>query len=249
MKKKNQLIKTGIFLIFLSVALHGLHFLLFKDLKHIFVYLLGDIAFIPLEVFIVSIVIDQLLEKREKDEHHRKLNMLIGLFYQELGMRLLKLFAKSDTAYDSLKGQCGITVQWKQKDFKALEAIIQASPRKINIDHVDLNHLGMLLNENKPLMINLIANPSLLEHETFSELLLAVSHLQEELALRQHVQSEHPHYDNLSHLKIDIERAYGCVLIQWVSYVEHLKTDYPFLFATALLTNPYDEKEIHLIER
>lgn len=249
MKKNTNFIRTGLLLVALSFALHGLHFMFFKDIHHILVYLLGDIAFIPLEVFIVSLVIDKLLERREKEEHNRKLNMLIGLFYQEIGMSLLKTFAQSDPSYAVLKQACRIQGNWETKDFRNLEKAVADIPRKVDIERIDLESLGDHLKENKQLIINLIANPSLLEHETFSELLMAVSHLQEELSLRQKVKEAHPNYDNTDHLKIDVERAYGSILKQWITYVEHLKTDYPFLFATALLTNPYDVQEIHLIKR
>lgn len=82
MSEKKNLIKTGVMLILLSVALHALHYFIFGDLKHIFVYLLGDIAFIPLEVFLVTLVIDQLLERRDKEKRLKKMHMLIGLYFQ-----------------------------------------------------------------------------------------------------------------------------------------------------------------------
>lgn len=242
MKNKQHLLRTGIFLILLSFLLHALHFVLFKDLKHIFVYLLGDIAFIPLEVFIVSLVIDQLLERREKQERFKKVNMLIGLFYQELGLRLLSTFSKTDPELGQLQKICHVTPEWQEADFRKAEMAIGQIAHRVNAYQVSLEELKSLLAENKSLLINLIANPTLLEHETFSELLLAVSHLQDELQLSDSAKKTNPKYDNIDHLQIDMERAYGHLMVQWLRYIEHLKSDYPFLFATALVTNPFEQR-------
>ena len=81
-------------------------------------------------------------------------------------------------------------------------------------------------------------NPNLLEHESFAELLWAVSHLSEELDHRQNL-------GNLTqtdskHLAGDIERAYRLLMREWLSYMEHLKKEYPYLFSLAVRTNPFD---------
>lgn len=250
MKHQNKrLIRTGILLIFLSIGLHSLHYYIFRDLKHIFVYLLGDLAFIPLEVFIVTMVIDQLLEKREKQDRMRKMNMLIGLFFQEMGLVLLKSFAKSDPNFKELKSLCKIQNDWTPKQFRALEQDLMRLKKTVDIKQIDLSALRTFLADEKQLMISLIANPSLLEHETFSELLMAVSHLGEELALREKILKKYPNYDNSDHLTVDIERVYGHLMLQWISYIEHLKSDYPFLFTTALISNPFEGKDLLLMEQ
>ncbi len=66
MKKHKDLFIIGAILIGLSVVLHYGHYLMFHDTHHLFIFLVADIAFIPLEVFFVTVVIDRILEKREK---------------------------------------------------------------------------------------------------------------------------------------------------------------------------------------
>jgi hypothetical protein len=44
----------GIFLILLSAILYLIHFAIFRDAHHIFLYLIGDIAFVPIEVLLVT---------------------------------------------------------------------------------------------------------------------------------------------------------------------------------------------------
>ena len=43
-------------LIALSATMYAIHYLIFSDYHHIFIYLVGDIAFVPLEVLFVVIV-------------------------------------------------------------------------------------------------------------------------------------------------------------------------------------------------
>ena len=46
MKNHKKLITLGISLIGLSIILHGLHFAIFRDIHHLMIFLIADIAFI-----------------------------------------------------------------------------------------------------------------------------------------------------------------------------------------------------------
>lgn len=244
MSEKKRFLRAGIFLILLSVALHGLHYAIFRDFHHLMVYLLGDIAFIPLEVFFVTLVIDQLLERREKEKRMKKMHMLIGLYYQELGFNLLRLMVFADQNRADFQGPCCIGQDWKTKDFRNLEKWL--SERKLTVDpeNLDYDALYSMLHAQKGLMINLISNPTLLEHENFSELLIAVNHLQDEMALRARLKEAPNYKPDYKHWKTDIERVYTLSAIQWIRYIEHLKADYPFLYNAARLTNPFEESAL-----
>jgi hypothetical protein len=80
------------FLIFLSAIFYFIHYAIFMDAHHIFLYLVGDIAFVPIEVLLVTVIIHQLLSAREKNARMQKLNMVIGAFFSEVGMKLLAFF-------------------------------------------------------------------------------------------------------------------------------------------------------------
>jgi len=85
MKEKNWTLLFAVALIGLSVILYYFHFLIFRDPHHIYIYALGDIAFIPVEVLLVSLVIDQILEFRDRRSRFEKLNMVIGMFFTRMG--------------------------------------------------------------------------------------------------------------------------------------------------------------------
>jgi len=71
MKKSNltQRLLLGLLLILLSVFFYSLHFVIFRDSHHIFIYLLGDIAFVFIEVLLVTLIIHHLLLVREWLSH------------------------------------------------------------------------------------------------------------------------------------------------------------------------------------
>ena len=95
-KHKRETIMIGVGLIALSLFLHYLHYLVFRDLHHTLIFLFADIAFIPMEVFFTAFIIEKLLENREKEHRMEKLSMIKGVFFSEFGADLLEEFAKGD---------------------------------------------------------------------------------------------------------------------------------------------------------
>lgn len=249
MHKKQEFIKIGIVLILLSAALHGVHYMMFRDLHHIMLYLLGDIAFIPLEVFLVTLVIDRMLEGRDRAKLMEKLSMLIGLFYQEMGSELLRTCAAADSHIETLQGKCHVTARWEEADYKKLEEVLKNFRYKLDMNQIDLDAMYLFLDSKKEMMVSLIANPSLLEHDTFSELLMSVSHMHEELALRQILNKEDSNRKDMEHLRMDLERVYGHLAREWQFYMKHLKVRYPYLFATAMINNPFERRLRTELER
>ena len=92
--KENIIIGAG--LVTLSLLLHFVHVLIFKDIHHTMIFLVADIAFIPMEVFFTSMILERMLERREKEHDKEKLNMLVGVFYAEIGTQLLAYFVDQD---------------------------------------------------------------------------------------------------------------------------------------------------------
>ena len=78
----------------------------------------------------------------------------------------------------------------------------------------------------------------MLEHELFTDLLIATLHLKEELELRPGFTGL-PEKD-LQHLAGDTNRVYGLLTRQWLEYMAEVKVHYPFLFSLALRTNPFN---------
>ena len=107
-------IAFGVALVILSVITYSFHYLIFQDSHHIFIYLLGDIAFVPIEVLLVSMIIHHLLNEMDKRNKLEKLNMIIGIFFSEVGTKLLALISNADPELDSVRKYIIIKNIWGQ---------------------------------------------------------------------------------------------------------------------------------------
>ena len=65
------------------------------------------------------------------------------------------------------------------------------------MDKIDVKILQNLLNESKDLLISLIANENLHDHETFTEMLMALMHLKEVIDTRYSLQIEDYEKDSI----------------------------------------------------
>jgi hypothetical protein len=211
--------------------------LIFKDTHHIFIFLLGDIAFLPFEILFVSLIFHKIIEDKEKKDTIRKLNMLIGVFLSEMGNELLTILKNSDHDINTIKGELVFTNNWNKKDFE--KAINIVDGYKADVEEIDLDALRKFLGQHRDFMLKVIENPTLLEHAFFSELMMALFHLQEELVSRNDLSCLAE--NDVIHVKNDIARVYGMLLKDWLIYMQHLKKEYPYLFSFAVRTNPFDE--------
>ena len=81
MKGYVRILVAAVVLLLCSAGVYWVHYLVFHDSHHIFIYLLGDIAFVPIEVLLVVIIIERMLARHEKQQMLQKLNMVIGVFF------------------------------------------------------------------------------------------------------------------------------------------------------------------------
>jgi hypothetical protein len=220
-----------------SAVLYYLHFLIFQDTHHIFIYLLGDIAYLPLEVFLVVIVIERVLSRREKQLVLRKMNMVIGAFFSEIGNYLLADMIKHFHNREEISHNLNVRPEWKENDFKRADAFAYHLKIDIDIRSIDLESLKKFLSSKRTYLLTLMENPNLLEHDRFTDLLWATTHLDEELEARPSLQ-DLPEADR-QHLAVDIQRMYDHLASEWLDYVQHLQSNYPFLFSLVLRTHPF----------
>jgi len=233
-------------LIFLSAVFYLIHYAIFRDAHHIFLYLLGDIAFVPIEVLLVTVIIHQVLSTREKSARMEKLNMVIGAFFSEVGTRLLTYFSDWDPKLNNIRKELVVTNDWSQEEFLGVSKRLRKYDYGIDIQRVDLEGLRRFLGSKLDFLLRLLENPTLLEHESFTDLLWAVFHLAEELAARDSF-SRLPQTD-YKHLAGDIQRIYVLLVHEWLNYMEHLKDNFPYLFSLAMRTNPFDQEASPILQ-
>lgn len=238
MKSMSWQVKLGLALIALSAAVYVLHYAVFRDAHHIFIYMIGDIAFVFVEVLMVTLIIHELLSLKEKRAILEKLNMVIGAFFSEVGTRLLLTFSDLDPHSDSIGKHLIMTDQWSDKDFSTVNRRLENHQYAVQLKKEALENLRTFLVDKRNFLLRLLENPNLLEHESFTELLRAVFHLTEELAHRTDVR--HLPQTDYEHLAGDMNRAYTLLVSEWLAYMKHLRDNYPYLFSLAMRTNPFD---------
>jgi hypothetical protein len=219
----------SIFLILLSVISYSLQIYIFHHESDTYFYLLQDISFVPIQVLIVTFFIDRLLKKQQRINVLKRVNVAIGIFFNELGNELLKhLFELTDNK-EELKNKLEISSSWKINDFNRTEKWIAGNPVSIHVTPENVALLKDFFDRKRLFILNLLENSNLSEHDTFTDTLLAVSHLSDELALRKNLE-QMPAAD-LNHLIIDMKRAYHGIIKEWILYMNHIKKEYPFLFS------------------
>lgn len=228
----------GLSLILLSAVLFFAQVKIFHSARDTFFYLMQDLAFLPIQVLLVTIILDRLLVIRGKQEMLRKINMVIGTFFTEIGTALLSSFLECGPLPDHLSKELHTSDAWDNGRFATAINTFRGHKYQVNVDAQRLERLKDFLLGKREFLMAMLENPALVEHDTFTDLLLAVFHVADELAHRKSM-SGLPESD-YRHLAGDIQRAYQLLVLEWLFYMKHLKKEYPYLFSLAVRTNPFD---------
>ena len=116
----------------LSAVGYVFHYAIFRDAHHIFLYLIGDIAFVFLEVLMVTLIIHELLNRREKLQRMEKLNMVIGAFFSEVGTNLLRLFSAWDRGLGDMRDQLKVIRLWTEEEFERVAASMKGHAYRVD---------------------------------------------------------------------------------------------------------------------
>jgi len=127
MKKINWQVLLAGALIACSALIYFIHYLLFGDAHHIWIYLVGDIAFVPVEVLLVTLILHRLLSYREKKSMLQKMNMVIGTFFSEAGLSLIKQLCGLDSNSGLIASHLKISKTWEDNEFKKAALLIRKS--------------------------------------------------------------------------------------------------------------------------
>jgi hypothetical protein len=228
----------GLALVAVSGTVYAIQVSIFHQTRDTLFYMLQDFAFVPVQVLLVTLVINEMLQLREKNAMKHKMNMVIGAFISEFGSDLLTAFLKMDSNADGLRAIARPKLDWSDTAFAKAARGAAGHDYKIDPRVGCLESLKGLLIGRRHALMGYLANPNLLEHETFTEMLWAVTHLADELAAR-------PTLDNLpktdlAHLAADTRRAFSLTVKEWLAYARHLRDDYPYMYSLVVRVNPFD---------
>jgi hypothetical protein len=222
----------------LSAFLYYLQYRYAGGPEQVLQWLIGSLAFLPIQILLLTLVVDRLLARREKVAMLKKLNMVIGIFFSETGTRLLGMFAALDADLGAIRDDLIPGTEWTARHFARSSARMKPREGRIIVRPADMPGLKTFLSSRRNFLLGLLGNPNLLEHDSFTDLLWAVFHLTDELLHRGDVSRLSD--ADLAHLSNDIVRAYRLLIIEWLAYLAHLREDYPYLYSLAVRTNPFD---------
>ena len=188
---------------------------------------------------VIANATEMVLLKRETQHRLRKINMVRGIFFNKVGHDLLRVFSSYDRDIEKTRSRFIVDSDWSDRHFSAVQKVLKKYAFHVDVDHVDVLALFDLLEGKQDFIARLLENPVLVEHEEFTELLLSVFHLTDELTSREEL-DDLPRSD-VEHLVGDINRAYRLLIEQWFMYLKHVKAQYPYLYSLAIRKNPFDE--------
>jgi len=224
MKKNISSFLLVLLLALLSVLIYMVQIMVFDSPHDTGFYILQDFAFLPLQISIVTVVLGRYLKRREKIERLKKINIVINAFFSEAGTDILIGLTGFGKNFHEIRERLNVQT----------DADIQ-----IECSADQLEVLKVLMKSKRDFLIRLLGNPNLLEHDAFTDMLLCVLHVTEEIIARG-VFDDNDKID-IEHLSNDIQRALKALLVQWVEYMRHLCSEYPYLYSFVVRKNPLSE--------
>ena len=221
----------------LTAVLVAVHVLVFHDVRTLGFYLALDVVFVPIQVLLVSILIERLLSEREREAFFNKLNMVIGAFFGEVGNELVKRVFRLCEESEDLGARLAIGAKWKAADYVVAAGVADTYRYRFRRDRGELQRLKEFVLARRSFVLGLLQNPNLLEHDAFTDMIWAVCHLSEELEAREDLGTL-PDSD-VEHLLGDVRRAFALLIREWLAYMEHLQTAYPYMYSLSIRTNPF----------
>lgn len=234
---RRELRNFAILLVLISAGIYGFDYLLFpRRHEELLFLLILDFAFLPMSVLLVTIIVDRLLAERERQAQLNKMNMVISVFYSEVGTPLLRLLGALVPDEHALSDHLNVDPSWDEARLRKAIHYVRELRLPLLATCENLRALREFLRGERDFLLRLVENPVLLEHQQFTDLLWAVFHLEEELSARAELDAC-PAAD-VDHLGHDADRALGRLLVQWLDHLLHLHRDYPYLYSFEARTNP-----------
>lgn len=202
----------------------------------IFIIIAGFGSFVA----VFANVVENLVDRSEARNRRRKVNMIIGVFFSEFGTEMLGRFSRADPEAGEIRRDLVVKDAWGAAEFRRVRERLRAHKYRIDGSRLELEEIRRFLSGKSGFLLALMENPVLFEDDTFTNLLKAVFHLEDELLRRGDLSAIPP--SDRAHLVTDAARAYRPLALQWLDSMEHLKENHPYLFSLAMRTNPFDEE-------
>jgi len=242
MKKSINTVLIVVFFIIISVVFFIIQTILFKNQRESLFLIFQDMIFLPFNIIFITILLGQIVGRRGKQVRLSKLNILINEFFSEVGNSIILSFNAYVTNIDDFANLLDFSDNFTVKQFDKVIKMVPSASIIVKIQNNGLDDLLASLENSKSLLIRMLENQNILEHDEFTEMLIAVHHVLDELRNRDDLNLLTA--KDANHLSYDILRAYPLLIKQWVLHMKNLKNDYPYMFSLILRKNLFGLSKI-----
>ena len=239
--------KKGALLVGLTVAFTGVYYLLFHDVKDMYDSMIKTIINTPFNMLVTGFLFNYILNRKDDKKERKQVNMLVDIFYNEIGNKVLEIIIESDTCMDEVRDFALIKDDWTEDDYQKLFDEFNGFKYCVDLDKINLDLLKKTLDDATPMLMDLLTSTSLQRREEFNKIVMSVFHLKSELDDR-YIDSNMEEYER-EHIKKDIDVVYRLLARRWVNYMYHLKEFYPQLFVKALVNSPFDNRDYRVKDK
>lgn len=230
MEKKRMYITVAI-LIAISVVIYALQIIIFDDKRTTAFYIFQDLAFMPITIAIATLVVGDLMNRRQQKEQQEKTRMLTSSFFTQMGTDLIDTMIQDSANAGELKQLMQSPLQ-SDKDVQKIQAQLQNADLDFTLSEEVYDRSMDLILKNQLGLLTLSSNPLLLEHECFTEMLWGIFHLNDEFRLR----GKYSELDEAGreHMQEDFIKVFRLLLINRVTNLKYLRDTYPNYYSASL---------------
>ena len=239
-KKKISIRGLIIFFSVLSIVLLIIHHWMFHENGYWASFLLlHEIALRPLEFVVVTLGLEQILELTHKRENQAKISMIESVFFSESGSDMLRYLFSCDADKDieEIRSIMDVQRDWSAKQIRQARAAVKNITYEVDSSKIDFFGLHYHLSTRHSYFLKVIENPALSGHERFTELLLHIYHLWEELECRTDLYNLPP--DDREYLCKAVNAVYKELAIEWMQNATDLLLHQPERLHHVIRTNPF----------
>ncbi len=229
-----------IFFSILSVVLLAIHHWIFYENGYWANFLLlHEIALMPLEFVVVTLGLEQIMELTHKRENQAKISMIESVFFSESGSDMLRYLVScdADKDVDELRNVMDVQSDWTGKQIKRARTAVKNITYEVDPSKIDFFGLHYHLSTRHSYFLKVIENPALSGHEHFTELLLHIYHLWEELEYRTDLYNL-PEEERV-YLCDSVNAVYRELAIEWMQNATDLLLHQPERLQHVIRTNPF----------
>ena len=202
--------------VLLSVVMLLIHHAIYKEASYWAGFLLlHELALMPLEFVVITLGFEQIMEWSHKRENRAKVSMIESVFFSESGADMLRYLVCCDDLSGELREVMDVQPTWGWKQ-------VQAARNNV---------------KRYSYFLKVIENPALSGKEHFTDLLLHIYHLWEELESRTDLYQLTD--EDRAYLCTAANAVYRCLSIEWMYNATDILMHQPERLSHILRTNPF----------